>query len=121
MVKFDSLDFFFTHDTSKVFLLNSFSLDGPFTLFAPTNEAFQRLDQRQLNNLLDASNQDELRRTLERHVIANEPTMFKRGIKWEEHRTLSDDQIQTQVSIIVLLNVWCKYNSLLITKKSKYN
>ena len=96
-------------DTPKVFPSNSFSLEGPFTLFAPTNEAFQRLDQRQLNNLLDASNQDELRRTLERHVIANEPTMFKRGIKWEEHTTLSDEQIQTQVSIIVLLNVWCKY------------
>jgi len=78
-------------------LLNALESDGPFTLFAPTNEAFQRLDQRQLNNLLDASNQDELRRTLERHVIANEPTMFKRGIKWAEHRTLSDDQIQTQV------------------------
>ena len=98
----------FTHDTPKVFPSNSFSLEGPFTLFAPTNEAFQRRDGRQLNNLNDASNQDELKRTLQRHVIANEPTMFKRGIKWEEHTTLSDEQIQTQVSIIVLLNVWCK-------------
>ena len=92
-----------------MFPSNSFSLEGPFTLFAPTNEAFQRRDGRQLNNLNDASNQDELKRTLQRHVIANEPTMFKRGIKWEEHTTLSDEQIQTQVSIIVLLNVWCKY------------
>ena len=89
-----------------MFLSNSPSLDGPFTLFAPTNEAFQRLDERQLNNLLDASNQDELIRTLQRHVIANEPTMFKRGIKWAEHKTLSNEQIQTQVSIIVFLNVW---------------
>ena len=96
-----------------MFVSNSLSLDGPFTLFAPTNEAFQRLDERQLNNLLDASNQDELRRTLQRHVIANEPTMFKRGIKWAEHRTLSGDQIQTQVSIIVLLNFWCKYSLLI--------
>jgi len=78
-------------------LLNALESEGPFTLFAPTNEAFQRRDGRQLNNLNDASNQDELKRTLQRHVIANEPTMFKRGIKWEEHTTLSDEQIQTQV------------------------
>ena len=51
--------------------------DGPFTLFAPTNEAFQKLDDRELNNLLDPSNQDELIRTLQRHVIAEEPTLFK--------------------------------------------
>ena len=79
--------------------------DGPFTLFAPTNEAFQKLDDRELSNLLEPSNQDELITTLQRHVIAEEPTLFKRGIKWSEHRTLSGEQIQTQVrSICISLN-----------------
>jgi len=78
-------------------LLNALEQDGPFTLFAPTNGAFQKLDDKELNNLLESSNRDELIKTLQRHVIAEEPTLFKRGIKWSEHRTLSGEQIQTQV------------------------
>ena len=75
-------------------------LDGPFTVFAPTDEAFSSLGNRQLNDLLDSANKDELIRTLKRHVVAEVPTLFKRGIKWTEHTTLSGEQIQTQVEII---------------------
>ena len=76
-------------------------LDGPFTVFAPTDEAFQSLGNRALNNLLNSNNKDELARTLKRHVITEIPTLFKRGIKWTEHTTLSGEQIQTQVLIIL--------------------
>jgi uncharacterized surface protein with fasciclin (FAS1) repeats len=76
-------------------------LDGPFTVFAPTDEAFQSLGNRELNNLLDSKNKDELIKILKRHVITEIPTLFKRGIKWTEHTTLSGEQIQTQVSIIL--------------------
>lgn len=78
-------------------LLNTLEQDGPFTLFAPTNDAFENLGNRELNNLLDSSNRDDLTKTLKRHVIGEGPTLFKRGIKWSEHRTLSGEQIQTQV------------------------
>ena len=75
--------------------------DGPFTVFAPTDEAFESLGNRKLNDLLDSKNKDELLRTLKRHVIKEIPTLFKRGIKWTEHTTLSGEQIQTQVEIIL--------------------
>ena len=76
-------------------------LDGPFTVFAPTDEAFQSLGNRALNNLLNSNNKDELTNTLKRHIITEIPTLFKRGIKWTEHTTLSGEQIQTQVPIIL--------------------
>ena len=75
----------------------SFSDDGPFTLFAPTDDAFQNMDKQELQNLLAMNNRDELMMTLKRHVVAEGPTLFKRGIKWTEHNTLSGEQIQTQV------------------------
>ena len=74
--------------------------DGPFTVFAPTDDAFQSLGNRKVNSLLDATNRDELTRMLKRHIIDNAPTLFKRGIKWTEHTTLSGEQIQTQVGLI---------------------
>ena len=55
------------------------------------------MDKQELENLLAMNNRDELMMTLKRHVVAEGPTLFKRGIKWTEHNTLSGEQIQTQV------------------------
>jgi len=43
---------------------------GPFTVFAPTNEAFARLSKATLDYLLDPKNVKELQEVLELHVIA---------------------------------------------------
>ncbi|MFT5437165.1 MAG: putative surface protein with fasciclin (FAS1) repeats [Ulvibacter sp.] len=43
--------------------------EGPFTIIGPSNEAFTRLGQFQLNELLNTANKDELIRLIKSHVI----------------------------------------------------
>ena len=43
---------------------------GPFTVFAPTDEAFAKLPPGTLENLLKPENKDELRKILLYHVVA---------------------------------------------------
>ena len=44
--------------------------DGPFTVFGPTDEAFQSLGTGTLRNLLDKSNRSKLKEVLKFHVVA---------------------------------------------------
>lgn len=44
--------------------------DGPFTVFAPTNSAFQKLPQGTLETLLKIENKPDLAKILTYHVIA---------------------------------------------------
>jgi len=43
--------------------------DGPFTVFAPTNEAFNALPEGTLNDLLKPENKDQLVKVLTYHVV----------------------------------------------------
>jgi uncharacterized surface protein with fasciclin (FAS1) repeats len=43
---------------------------GPFTVFAPTDEAFAKLPAGTLNDLLKPENKEKLRRVLTYHVVA---------------------------------------------------
>lgn len=43
---------------------------GPFTVFAPTNEAFAKLPAGAVDNLLKQENQDALKKVLTYHVVA---------------------------------------------------
>jgi uncharacterized surface protein with fasciclin (FAS1) repeats len=45
---------------------------GPFTVFAPTNEAFAALPEGTLENLLKPENKDQLIQILTYHVVAGE-------------------------------------------------
>merc|ERR1711881_647905 len=51
-------------------LTDALSGKGPFTVFAPSNEAFATLPKSVLNRLLDPKNIKELQDVLEYHVIA---------------------------------------------------
>jgi uncharacterized surface protein with fasciclin (FAS1) repeats len=44
--------------------------DGPFTVFAPTNEAFAKLPEGTVENLLKPENKDQLVAVLTYHVVA---------------------------------------------------
>lgn len=44
--------------------------EGPFTVFAPTNEAFAKIDANTLNSLLEVKNQKALANILTYHVFA---------------------------------------------------
>ena len=44
---------------------------GPFTVFAPTNDAFAKIDSETLNSLLEKDNQKSLANILTYHVISS--------------------------------------------------
>ncbi|MCM4160112.1 fasciclin domain-containing protein [Antarcticibacterium flavum] len=45
---------------------------GPFTVFAPTNDAFAKIDQATLENLLKPENKEQLQTVLKYHVVSGE-------------------------------------------------
>merc|ERR1712166_1393155 len=64
-------------------LVDTLSTDGPFTVFAPTNEAFAKLPAATLTHLLDPANVKELDALLEYHVVAG-VAAFVKDLKDEE-------------------------------------
>jgi len=53
-------------------LVETLQGDGPFTVFAPTNEAFAALPEGTLDNLLQPENKDQLTAILTYHVVPAE-------------------------------------------------
>lgn len=51
-------------------LVSTLQSDGPFTVFAPTNEAFGKLPSGTVDNLLKPENKDKLTGVLTYHVVA---------------------------------------------------
>eukprot|EP00095_Tigriopus_kingsejongensis_P003030 maker-scaffold170_size291898-snap-gene-1.64 protein:Tk03030 transcript:maker-scaffold170_size291898-snap-gene-1.64-mRNA-1 annotation:"hypothetical protein DAPPUDRAFT_309643" len=66
---------------------------GPFTLFAPTDEAFAKIPERDLQKLL--GNKAALTKVLLRHVLPR--TLYAKGVHWDEVLTVGGDEIQTQL------------------------
>jgi len=55
-------------------LVDTLSGPGPFTVFAPTNEAFAKLPAGTVDNLLKPENKDQLTKVLTYHVVAGKLT-----------------------------------------------
>ncbi|MFP4092207.1 MAG: fasciclin domain-containing protein [Cyclobacteriaceae bacterium] len=53
-------------------LVSTLQGEGPFTVFAPTNEAFEALPEGTLENLLKPENKDQLAAILKYHVVSGE-------------------------------------------------
>jgi uncharacterized surface protein with fasciclin (FAS1) repeats len=51
-------------------LKDSLASEGPFTLFAPTDDAFTKIPQATLDNLMRPENRDQLVALLKHHVLA---------------------------------------------------
>lgn len=51
-------------------LVGALQGEGPFTVFAPTNEAFSKIDSKVLSSLLEEKNQKALSNILTYHVIS---------------------------------------------------
>ena len=51
-------------------LVNALQGDGPFTVFAPTNDAFGKIDSKTLNSLLETKNKKALANILTYHVVS---------------------------------------------------
>ena len=55
-------------------LVEALQQDGPYTVFAPTNAAFDKLPQGTLDNLLKPENKEQLKETLLYHVVEGKKT-----------------------------------------------
>ena len=55
-------------------LVGALQGNGPFTVFAPTNDAFAKIDSKALSSLLEKENKNSLANILTYHVIASKLT-----------------------------------------------
>lgn len=68
---------------------------GPFTVFAPTNAAFKKLPEGQLEDLLKPANRDKLAAILKGHVIKGR--VKAADIKAGEVKTLDGEEVEIAV------------------------
>merc|ERR1711981_1560961 len=74
-------------------LTDALSGKGPFTVFAPSNEAFAKLPKPVLDRLLDPKNIKELQDVLEYHVIAG-AAVHKADLKFTQRvKTLEGEEL----------------------------
>ena len=69
---------------------------GPFTVFAPTDEAFGKLPSGALEKLLLPENKEKLRTLLTYHVIAGQ--LLSTDLKDGELKTLSGDKVEIDIN-----------------------
>merc|ERR1711892_1615816 len=77
-------------------LADTLATGGPFTVFAPTNDAFAKVPKDALDALL--ADKEALTKVLLRHVLPG--SLFYKGISWDTHNTAGgakEDTIATQV------------------------
>jgi len=77
-------------------LADTLATGGPFTVFAPTNDAFAKIPKDALDGLL--ADKEALTKVLLRHVLPG--ALFSKGITWDIHNTAGgakEDMIATQV------------------------
>ena len=53
-------------------LVETLNGDGPFTVFAPTNDAFSKIDSKTLGSLLEPANKEALANILTYHVVSGQ-------------------------------------------------
>jgi uncharacterized surface protein with fasciclin (FAS1) repeats len=70
---------------------------GPFTVFAPTDEAFAKLPAGTLDNLLKPENKAMLRRVLTYHVVPGK-VLAADVVKVSSAKAVSDDTLPIKVS-----------------------
>jgi uncharacterized surface protein with fasciclin (FAS1) repeats len=84
-------------------LVDTLSGPGPFTVFAPTNEAFAKLPAGTVDNLLKPENKDQLTKILTYHVVAGKVTagdlkkMIKAGNGTADLTTVEGGKLQAMI------------------------
>ena len=86
---------------------------GPFTMFAPTDAAFEKLPAGKLESLFKPENKEELVSLLNYHVVSGRKTTADVG-KWDAARTvngqsapiiLKDDQLSIDGALITSADI----------------
>ena len=78
-------------------LVDSLKGPGPFTVFAPTDEAFAKLPPGTLDNLLKPENKNKLRAVLTYHVVAGDFPAAK-VIGLTSAKTLNGEEVKIKAS-----------------------
>lgn len=84
-------------------LVDTLEGPGPFTVFAPTNEAFAKLQAGTVDNLLKPENKDQLTKVLTYHVVAGKLTsndlrkMIKEGHGTAELTTVEGGRLEAMM------------------------
>jgi uncharacterized surface protein with fasciclin (FAS1) repeats len=77
-------------------LVDALKGEGPFTVFAPTNEAFEKLPKGTLESLLKPENKDKLVAILKYHVVPGK-VMAKDVVKLDSAETLQGGKVAIEV------------------------
>jgi uncharacterized surface protein with fasciclin (FAS1) repeats len=77
-------------------LVETLKGDGPFTVFAPTNEAFAKLPEGTLKELLKPENKSKLTAILTYHVVPGK-VMAADVVKLDSAKTVQGSEIAIQV------------------------
>ncbi len=77
-------------------LADTLAKDGPFTVFAPTDEAFAKLGADTIANLLKPENKAQLAAILKNHVVAGK-VMAAQAVKLTEAKTIGGGMLSLKV------------------------
>jgi len=77
-------------------LVGTLKGSGPFTVFAPTDEAFAKLPAGTIEDLLKPENKAQLRRILTYHVVSGK-VMAADVVKLKSAKTVSGDNVSINV------------------------
>lgn len=73
-------------------LADTLANGGPFTVFAPTDEAFAKLGKETLESLLEPENKDKLVAILKNHVVAG-TVMAAQAVELTEAKTIGETKL----------------------------
>ena len=79
-------------------LVDVLSSKGPFTVFAPTNEAFAKLPKGTVESLLKPENKDKLIAVLKYHVVPGK-VMAKDVVKVDSAKTAQGSSVTVTVEV----------------------
>lgn len=80
---------------NKAQLKDLFNGTGPFTVFAPTDEAFKKIDKKKMDELLKPENRDELSSIIIYHVIHGK--YMAKNLKTRKAPTINGKSLQISV------------------------
>lgn len=84
-------------------LIEALKSDGPFTVFAPTDEAFAKLPEGTVETLLKPENKEKLVEILKYHVVSGKVTS-KQVVKLHEATTLNGKDVKVSAGKGVKIN-----------------
>jgi uncharacterized surface protein with fasciclin (FAS1) repeats len=84
-------------------LIEALKSDGPFTVFAPTDEAFAKLPKGTVESLLKPENKEKLASILKYHVVSGKVTSGQ-VVKLDAAKTLQGGEVKIDASNGVKIN-----------------